>query len=149
MRLCKKKKVMLALPAKGQLLELKDVPDEAFAQKMLGDGYAVDPIAGDMVSPIDGRITYVFPTGHAFGVENEDFEILVHIGIDTVELEGKGFTAIRAEGDSVKAGDVVVKADLDVIRAAGKSVITPVIVTPKGNRKDIHLDLAAGTVEVN
>lgn len=149
MRFFRKKPLKLALPAQGQLLELKDVPDEAFAQKMLGDGYAVDPTDGQIASPIDGTISYIFPTGHAFGVENDDFEILVHIGIDTVELEGKGFSAKKAAGDSVKAGEVVIVADLDVIKQGGKPIITPVIVTPKGERKNIKLDLGAGTVEVD
>lgn len=149
MRFFRKKPLKLALPAQGRLLDLTEVPDEAFAQKMLGEGYAVDPIDGDIKSPIDGTISYIFPTGHAFGVENDDFEILVHIGIDTVELEGKGFTAKKQAGDSVKAGEVVIVADLEAIKQAGKPVITPVIVTPKGERKNIKLDLDAGTVEVD
>lgn len=148
MRFFKKKPLKLGLPDQGRLLELSDVPDEAFAQKMLGDGFAVEPTTGNMASPIDGTISYIFPTGHAFGVENDDFEILVHIGIDTVELQGNGFTALKSAGQTVTAGETVVKADLAAIAQAGKSIITPVIVTPKGDRKEIVLDPAAGSVEV-
>lgn len=143
-----KRGISITLPAKGELLELSQVPDEAFSQKMLGDGFAVDPENGTICSPVDGILQYIFPTGHAFGVESDDFEVLVHIGIDTVELEGNGFTILKKEGETVRAGEPVIEADLEKIRAAGKSVITPVILTPKGKKSDIRINKEKQTVDV-
>lgn len=141
MNLFRKKHLELLLPAKGELIELEGVPDEAFAQKMLGEGYAVNPTEGIIVAPVSGTISHIFPTGHAFGIDSDEAEILVHIGIDTVELKGEGFKALKKEGDSVKAGEAVIEVDLERIKEAGKSPITPVIVTPKDEKKKLKLDL--------
>lgn len=149
MRLFKKKSVTFLPPASGRLMELSEVPDEAFAQKMLGDGYAVDPTNGAICAPIDGVISYIFPTKHAFGLESGEFEVLVHIGIDTVQLKGEGFKALKAAGDQVKAGEVVIEVDLDVLRQANKPTITPVIITPKGDKQTIRLDFSKNQVDVS
>lgn len=101
-----------------------------FSGKMLGDGVAVIPSSNKAVAPCDGEITQIFPTNHAFGITTkEGLEILVHIGIDTVNLKGEGFKRILEAGTSVKKGDTVVEADLDYIKNKGKDTITPIIIT--------------------
>ena len=106
--------------ASGTLVDITMVEDPTFAEKMMGDGYAIAPSEGTVVSPIDGEIAVAFPTGHAFGIKSEDgLEVLIHIGIDTVGLNGKGFTAKVQTGQKVHAGDVLVKVDLNAIQTAG------------------------------
>ena len=103
-------------PARGLVIDITRVKDPVFSQKMMGDGFAVIPCEGKIVSPVSGTITMMFPTCHAFGVTTDDgFEILVHIGIDTVEEKGQGFTPLKQQGDRVEQGELVVKMDLDYI----------------------------------
>lgn len=117
-------------PCKGTLIELGSVEDEVFSQKAMGDGVAVEPSEGTFYAPISGTLETVFPTGHAYGLRSSDGkEILVHIGIDTVELNGKGFTLLVKQGDKVKAGDKIVTADLELIREAGYKATTMLIQT--------------------
>lgn len=114
----------------GRLMDLSEVPDQMFAQKLLGDGYAILPSDGNIYAPASGTITVAFPTGHAFGIETKQGqEILIHIGIDTVDLDGKGFESQVKQGDKIKQGDLLCKVSLDDIVAAGKSIVTPVIFT--------------------
>lgn len=123
------KKKLLAV-ADGMALPLEDVPDPAFSGKMLGDGFAVEPSVGVFYSPVDGRVESVTDTRHAYSIRSDDgLDILVHIGIDTVELKGKGFSSLVAAGDRVKAGEPIARADLDLIRAGGLPTITPVLVS--------------------
>ena len=118
-------------PISGNLLPLSEVPDEVFAQKMIGDGVAIEPTAsGVMVAPASGRIEKIFDTNHAFSIVTPaGIEIFVHFGMDTVQLEGKGFERIAEEGAVVKAGDPIVKYDYDFLKANAKSIITPVIIS--------------------
>lgn len=117
-------------PMTGELIPITEVPDQVFSQKMMGDGFAINPTVGEVVSPVDGKILNIFPTKHAIGIEDDNgLEILIHIGIDTVNLEGKGFTQVLEEGQTVKKGDVIIKMDLDYIRKHATSTITPVIFT--------------------
>jgi len=116
--------------ANGQLIDITTVPDPTFAEKMMGDGFSIEPSTGNICAPIDGEIAAVFPTGHAFGVKRADgLEVLVHIGIDTVELNGKGFTKVVKMGDKVCAGDVCIKADLKTLKAEGYPVTVMTIFT--------------------
>ena len=116
--------------ADGQVVALEQVKDPVFAQKMMGDGFAVEPANGNIVSPVSGTVSSIFPTKHALGLVTEaGLEVLVHIGLDTVSLEGKPFTVHVAEGQKVAAGDLLVTADLDAIRAAGRETSTVVVFT--------------------
>ncbi|WP_219819363.1 glucose PTS transporter subunit IIA [Pseudoclavibacter sp. AY1F1] len=122
-------RIDILAPVEGSIIGLSDVQDEAFSAGTMGDGFAVEPTSGDFRSPVSGTITAMFPTGHAFGVTTpEGLEVLVHIGLGTVDLHGEGFDLKRAEGEVVEAGDVVVAVDLEAIRGKARSLATPVIV---------------------
>ena len=120
----------IVCPTNGEILELSEVPDEVFSQKMMGDGIAIKPKGNEVYAPCDGTITVCFPTGHAIGLKSEDgAEILIHIGMDTVQLDGKHFTAHVKDGDKVKVGDTLVEFDMDAIKKEGYELVTPVIIT--------------------
>ena len=129
----------LTSPMAGTTVALSDVADEAFAAGALGPGIAVSPAAGAVVvAPCDGKVSVAFPTGHAYGIKSASgVQVLIHIGMDTVKLEGKGFTPRVAKGDVVKRGDVLAEVDWDVIREAGYDTITPMVVTNKKKFGDI------------
>ena len=127
--------------ADGQVIALEQVKDPVFAQKMMGDGFAVEPANGDIVSPVSGTVSSIFPTKHALGLVTEaGLEVLVHIGLDTVSLEGKPFTVHVAEGQKVVAGDLLVTADLDAIRAADRETSTVVVFTNAEAIKSVKLE---------
>ena len=127
--------------ADGQVIALEQVKDPVFAQKMMGDGFAVEPANGNIVSPVSGTVSSIFPTKHALGLVTEaGLEVLVHIGLDTVSLEGKPFTVHVAEGQKVAAGDLLVTADLDAIRAADRETSTVVVFTNAEAIKSVKLE---------
>ncbi|MDU1465517.1 MAG: PTS transporter subunit IIBC, partial [Streptococcus mitis] len=127
--------------ADGQVIALEQVKDPVFAQKMMGDGFAVEPANGNIISPVSGTVSSIFPTKHALGLVTEaGLEVLVHIGLDTVSLEGKPFTVHVAEGQKVAAGDLLVTADLDAIRAAGRETSTVVVFTNGDAIKSVKLE---------
>jgi PTS system, glucose subfamily, IIA component len=126
----KKEKTIVTIysPINGKVIELKEVPDEAFAQKMVGDGCAIEPDKGVICSPIDGQLMNIFPTNHAIIFETVDgLEMIVHFGIDTVKLDGKGFQKLREPG-AIKVGDEIVKYNLDEIKDGVPSTRSPIII---------------------
>ena len=126
----KKEKIIVTIysPINGKVIALKEVPDEAFAQKMVGDGCAIEPDKGSICSPIEGQLMNIFPTNHAIIFETIDgLEMIVHFGIDTVKLEGKGFQKLREPGP-IKVGDEIVKYNLDEIKDNVPSTRSPIII---------------------
>lgn len=128
--------VDLQAPFAGEVVEVTEVPDPVFAGKMLGEGFAVIPLADapsvTVCAPAAGHLGTLFKTGHAFAVTTaEGLDILVHIGLDTVELKGEGFTALAAQGDEVTAGQPIIEVDLALLREKGKNPITPVVMSNK------------------
>jgi PTS system glucose-specific IIA component len=124
------KTLQLMAPVSGNAVPLERVPDPVFAEKMMGDGVAIEPSEGLVVSPVDGEIMQVFPTKHAIGIRAKNgAEILIHIGLETVSLNGEGFQTFISEGDKVKTGDKLVAFDMDIIKEKAKSTVTPIIIT--------------------
>lgn len=131
-------------PVEGRIMELSEVEDKAFSQGLMGNGFAVELTSGTVRAPFSGEVTVVFPTGHAIGMKRADgLEVLIHIGMDTVELNGEGFTLKVKQGDHVNTGDILVEVDLDYIKSKGKSLVSP-IVFPNG--QNICLN-AQGTIK--
>ena len=128
----------LVSPVTGTIVPLSEVKDEVFSSGALGKGIAINPTVGELYAPATGEITTVFPTGHAIGMTTIDgVEILIHIGMDTVELEGKGFDIKAKQGDRVNKGDLLGYFDIDYIKEAGKPVVTPIVVTNSDQFLDI------------
>lgn len=126
----KKKKETFVCPMTGTLHPIEDVPDPVFSEKTMGEGFAVEVTGTEVIAPLSGTITATFPTGHAFGITTKDgMEILIHIGLETVALNGAGFTIKKKQGDAVKQGDVLVTVDVDYLKEQGKSLYSPVIFT--------------------
>lgn len=126
------KKEKFMMPMTGTFHDLKDVPDQTFASKLMGDGFAIEITQSDVVAPLSGTVSVVFPTGHAYGLTTEDgTEILIHIGIDTVALNGEGFEPMVSVNQKVKQGELLAKVDVEYIKKQGKSLISPVIFTNK------------------
>lgn len=132
------KQEIIASPISGKVVKLENVPDEVFASGAMGKGIAVDPAEGVVAAPSSGEITLVFPTGHAIGMRTENgAEILIHVGMDTVSLEGNGFNTLVKVGDKVQAGQKLLEFDLDTIRKANLPVISPIIVTNSSDYEDV------------
>lgn len=126
--------------ANGEVIPVSDVPDEVFAGGALGEGVAVIVTDGKVYAPVDGEISMIADTLHAFGISTEDgLELLVHIGINTVELEGKGFTAKVQEGDKVRAGQLLCEVDMKLMKAKGYKMHTPMLMTNADECRDIQL----------
>lgn len=124
------KSIKIKAPVNGLSVDLDEVPDEVFSQRMMGEGVAIRPTDGLFVAPADGELTMLFKTGHAYGmILANKVEILIHIGIDTVELGGEGFQILAQQGQSVTAGTPIVQVDLDLLRQRGYDPITPIIIT--------------------
>ncbi|WP_378952663.1 PTS glucose transporter subunit IIA [Pelosinus sp. sgz500959] len=138
-----KKEFKVLSPLNGKMVPLESVPDPVFSQRIVGDGVAIDDLQGDIAcAPVDGTIVLIFRTNHAFAVKmKNDVEILVHIGIDTVELNGEGFERLVEEGSVVKAGDPVIRFNRNVIVTSGRSIISPVIITTKENIAQLSVNV--------
>lgn len=132
------KSEIIASPITGKLVPLNEVQDEAFASGALGSGIAIEPTIGEVIAPINGTVTTLFSTGHAIGITSENgTEILVHIGMDTVQLDGKGFKAFVKQGDTVTASQKLIEFDIDTIKKAGLPIITPIIITNTASFTDV------------
>ena len=146
-KIMKKEAFKILAPADGELIPLAEVPDEVFSQKVMGDGFAVIPANGRVVAPISGTAVSVFPTGHAVGIETKDgVECIVHIGLDTVELNGEGFQPLIGQGEKVKAGQPILTFDKDLIEGKGYN-LTTMVVFPSGYEHAFefgHKTVAAG-----
>ncbi|MCM1039127.1 MAG: PTS glucose transporter subunit IIA [Ruminococcus sp.] len=141
--------IMIAAPLSGRLVSIKEVSDPTFSEEVLGRGAAIIPADGKVCAPADGVVNTVFPTGHAAAMtSNEGVEILIHVGLDTVKLNGKHFTIHAAEGQEVKKGDLLIEADIEQIKAEGYDIITPVIICNSGDFSDFQMaesgDVAIG-----
>lgn len=142
-----KKDLVLVSPVNGELLDIANVPDEVFAQKMMGDGFAIKTNDGLVVSPVDAEVQLVFETKHAIGLKTESgLEMLIHFGVDTVKLKGEGFEVFVEAGDKVKAGDKLMQVNLDYIKENAKSDISPIIFTNLEEGKVVKVDSGKVTV---
>ncbi|MFC0179717.1 PTS glucose transporter subunit IIA [Thorsellia kenyensis] len=125
-------------PISGEIVNIEDVPDVVFAEKVVGDGIAIKPTGNLIVSPVNGTIGKIFETNHAFSIEsNEGIELFVHFGFDTVQLRGAGFTRIAEEGQSVKVGDPIIELDLALLEEKAKSTLTPVVISNLDDIKEM------------
>lgn len=147
----KKKHFTVAAPVEGNILDITEVADDVFSTKMMGDGFAVEPAGDTVKAPCDGTVKLLAHTLHAVAIEREGVELLIHVGLDTVELEGKGFQALTKQGRAVKAGDPLVQFDRAAIEAAGKKLTTMLVVTngdDKVKQMTKHLDNPAAVLDI-
>lgn len=136
----KKKFIEFKAPVSGETVDLVDLPDQVFAGKIVGDGVAFKPDQGVLYAPVGGEIVQVFPTKHAIGLRTkEGLEVLIHIGLDTVEMKGEGFTSFIQQNQKVKTGDKLMEFDLKLIAERGKSILTPLIITNMAAVKELNL----------
>ncbi|MCT1901925.1 PTS glucose transporter subunit IIA [Oceanobacillus sojae] len=137
----KKQRTMLHAPVSGKVVPLEEVPDPVFSEKMMGEGIAIIPTDGNIFAPFDGEIVQLPETKHAIGLMDKDGnEVLIHIGLDTVELKGEGFTPKVKTGDAVSAGQPLMELDLEYLQENAKSIVTPIVITNSANSgKEIQL----------
>lgn len=136
---------LILSPTNGEILDISEVPDAVFSEKLMGDGFAIKSSDGMIVSPLNGTIEMLFDTKHAIGLKSYDgLEILIHLGIDTVKLNGNGFEVFVKQGYSVKAGQELIKMDLEYIRNNAKSDISPIIFT--NLEKNQAIEVITGSV---
>ncbi|MDY0277678.1 MAG: PTS glucose transporter subunit IIA [Acholeplasma sp.] len=125
-------KITVKKPLVGEYKSITETPDQVFAEKMLGDGFVVFPTVGEVRAPFDGQIVTAFPTGHSIGLRSKKgVEVLIHVGIDTVNLKGQGFSLKVKEGDKVKEGALLLEFDLDFISKNAPSIATPFVFIEK------------------
>jgi PTS system glucose-specific IIA component len=146
--------VQIMAPLNGKIVDITHVPDPVFSQKMMGDGVAIEPVDGLVVSPIEGEVVSIFPTKHAIGLKTKSgLELLIHIGLETVNLNGEGFETFVTVGDKIKPGDKLISFNLDIIREKAASTITPIIITNtdewvKQIDKKLDIDVKASVTEI-
>ena len=137
----KKNNGTILSPCCGQVIKLTDVPDPVFSEKILGDGVCIIPENGEFFSPVDGKIVQVFETKHAYSITSDDgIDVLVHIGLNTVELKGQGFSSNVKDGDIVKKGDKIADVNLEYIADMGYQLYTPVIITNMSEVKNMTVN---------
>ncbi|SHH89144.1 PTS sugar transporter subunit IIA [Sporanaerobacter acetigenes] len=133
------KNIEILSPATGKIVPIEEVPDDTFSKKIAGDGLAIELTDGKIVAPFDGEITSVYNANHCLVVRSESgLELLIHIGIDTVKLKGEGFKRYVELNDKVKSGDLLLEADLNLLKSKGKSILTPVVITNRRNIESIE-----------
>ena len=138
----KRKQREVYAPVDGQVVGLDQVDDEVFSQGLAGDGVAIKPVSDVFTAPISGRVSKIFATNHAYSIKSDkDLEVLVHIGLDTVNLKGNGFERLVNEGDEVKAGDGIIKVDLAYLGEHAKDTITPILISEESDVKMIEKKL--------
>ena len=138
----KRKTREIKAPADGQIVPIESVNDEVFSQKMAGDGVAIMPMSNIFTAPIDGVVSKIFSTNHAYSIKSDkDLEVMVHIGLDTVELNGVGFKRLIEEGSKVSSGDEIIYADLKLLKEHNKDIITPIIISDDSSVKSIEKKL--------
>lgn len=143
----KKEEFKVVSPVSGKCIRITDVPDPVFGTKMMGDGFAVIPDENEIVSPVSGVAESVFPTRHAVGLKTkEGVEVIVHVGLNTVELNGEGFKALISQGSKVKAGQPIIQFDKEKLEKKGYNLVT-MVVFPSGYDKEIQLDKTDQKVE--
>lgn len=146
--------VHIIAPLNGKIVDITHVPDPVFSQKMMGDGVAIEPIDGLVVSPIEGEVVSIFPTKHAIGLKTKSgLELLIHIGLETVNLNGEGFETFVTVGDKIKPGDKLISFNLHIIKEKAASTITPIIITNtdewvKHVEKKLDIDVKASVTEI-
>ena len=139
--------IEIVAPLSGEIVNIEDVPDVVFAEKIVGDGIAIKPTGNKMVAPVDGTIGKIFETNHAFSIESDSgIELLIHVGIDTVKLDGVPFTAHVKEGDRVQAGDLLIEFDRQAILDAGYDLASPIIISNSDDCREIDT-VASSAVE--
>jgi PTS system glucose-specific IIA component len=142
-----KKETQLVAPLSGKVLPIEQIPDEAFAEKMVGDGVGIDPTSELVLAPCDGEIGKIFETNHAFSMLSKDgIEIFVHYGVDTVNLKGQGFERCAQPGAQVKAGDKILKANLEFLKKNAKSIITAVVISNMDELKSFKVSTGSDAV---
>lgn len=134
-----KRKLQIFAPVKGEMLSLEQVPDPVFSEKMMGDGVAIMPEDGGIYSPVEGKVILIADTKHAIGIRaNDGTEILIHIGLETVSLQGEGFKTLVEMGDSVSIGQPLIEVDWNYVKENAASMITPIIITNSAERQIQH-----------
>lgn len=144
------KEVVLS-PVTGEIVDITEVPDPTFGQKLMGDGIAIKPTKGDFVAPVSGEVVNIFPTKHAVGIKSKaGVEYLLHIGLETVTMEGEGFEAFVKQGDQVKAGDLLVRVDLNLVKEKAADTITPLVITSEvaSLDKQLNQNVVQGETEI-
>ncbi|MGN4124150.1 PTS glucose transporter subunit IIA [Lysinibacillus sphaericus] len=142
-----KRKLHIYAPMHGEIVSLDQVPDPVFSEKMLGEGLAILPIAGHVYAPIDGTVIFVAETKHAIGIRAKDgTELLIHIGLETVLLNGQGFTILVKEEEPVSIGQILIKVDWDFVQENAKSIITPILITNNKERQIQYQESKEGIV---
>lgn len=140
------KAIEIASPITGKIVPLDQIDDEGFSDKRLGDGVAIEPTDGKVIAPFDGEITSTYKANHCIVIRSEDgIELLIHLGLDTIKLKGEGFTQHVALMEKVQKGDIILEADLELLKEKGKSIISPVVITNMGRVE--NLEKAEGNVE--
>jgi PTS system glucose-specific IIA component len=138
----KRKVREIKAPSDGEVVAIESVNDEVFSQKMAGDGVAIIPVTNIFTAPIDGVVSKIFSTNHAYSIKSDkDLEVMVHIGLDTVELNGVGFKRVVEEGTRVSCGDEIIHADLKLLKEHKKDIITPIVISDDSSVKNIEKKL--------
>ncbi len=140
----------LLAPIRGNIQDLSTIPDEMFSQKMMGEGLVIDPLEGKVYSPCDGVIATIFKTNHAVAIAADNgAEVLIHVGIDTVKMNGEGFRGLVKNGDKVKAGQLLIEFDLELVKAKAKSHLTPFVVTNSADLKEVTILKTSGQGQIS